>query len=61
MAMLDLANRAIIAVTLLLSFCITNGLLTANGKRMSHDTQIGYLLAMVNGDVNQRIPQWALV
>ena len=24
-------------------------------------TQIGYLVAMVNGDVNHRIPQWAFV
>ena len=27
---------------------------------MSHDSQIGYLLAMINGDVNKCIPSWAL-
>ena len=37
------------------------GLLTADCRGMSHDTQIGYLLAMVNGAVNHRIPQWAFV
>ena len=34
---------------------------TTDRQGTSHDTQIGYLLAMVNGDVNHRIPQWALV
>ena len=43
------------------SFRIMKGLLTADRRGMSHDTQIGYLLAMVNGDVNHRIPQWAFV
>ena len=49
-----------------------NGVLTCRpcGQRLdytrddvitTHDTQIGYLLAMVNGDVNHRIPQWAFV
>ena len=36
------------------------GLLTCDRHFMSHDTQIGYLFAMVNGDVNMRIPSWAV-
>jgi len=36
------------------------GLLTAD-RRVSHNMQIGYLLAMVNGDVNYSIPQLALL
>ena len=27
---------------------------------ISYDSQIGWLLAMINGDVNKRIPSWAL-
>ena len=68
MVMPDLADRAITALTLPVttavaegSFHILKGLLTADRRGMSHDTQIGYLLAMVNGDVNHRIPQWAFV
>jgi hypothetical protein len=68
MGMPDLADRAITALTLPVtttvaegSFRIMKGLLTADRRGMSHDTQIGYLLAMVNGDVNHRIPQWAFV
>ena len=68
MGMPDLADRAITALTLPVtttvaegSFRIMKGLLTADHRGMSHDTQIGYLLAMVNGDVNHRIPQWAFV
>ena len=43
------------------SFRIMKGLLTADCRGMAHDTQIGYLLAMVNGDVNHRVPQWAFM
>ena len=35
------------------------GLLTYDRRSMDPNTQIGYLLAMVNGDVNNRIPEWA--
>ena len=42
------------------SFRIMKGLLTPDRRFMSHDSQIGYLLAMMNGDVNERIPSWAL-
>ena len=68
MGMPDLADRAITALTLPVtttvaegSFRVMKGLLTADRRGMSHDTQIGYLWAMVNGVVNHRIPQWALV
>ena len=65
----DWANRAITALILLPvtttvaegSFCVMKGLLIADRRGMSHDTQMGYLLATVNGDVNHHIPQWALV
>ena len=30
-----------------------------NYRSTDPNTQIGYLLAMVNGDVNNRIPEWA--
>ena len=36
------------------------GLLTPDRHFMCHDLQIGYLFAMSNGDVNKRIPSWAL-
>ena len=42
------------------SFGILKGLLTPDRRFMSHDSQIGYLLAMINGDVNKGIPSWAL-
>ena len=42
------------------TFHAMKGLLMCDRRFMSHDTQIGYLLAMVNGDVNMRIPSWAL-
>ena len=42
------------------SFRIMKGPLTPDRRFMSHDSQIGYLLAMINGDVNKRIPSWAL-
>ena len=42
------------------TFCAMKGLLMCDRCFMSHDRQIGYLLAMVNGDVNMRIPSWAL-
>ena len=42
------------------SFCIMKGLLTPDPCFMSHDSQIGYLLALINGDVKKRIPSWAL-
>ena len=41
-------------------FRIMKGLLTPDWRFMSHDSQIGYLLAMINGDLNKRIPSWAL-
>ena len=37
------------------------GFLTADHRSMSHDTQMGYLLAMMNGDVTNPISPWALV
>ena len=42
------------------SFRIMKGLLTLDRRLMSHDSQIGFLLAMINGDGNKRIPSWAL-
>ena len=42
------------------SFRIMKGLLTPDRSFMSHDSQLGYLLAMINGDVNKRVPSWAL-
>ena len=38
------------------SFHIMKDLLTPDWCLMSHDSQIGYLLAMINGDVKKRIP-----
>ena len=42
------------------SFRIKIGLLTTDQRFMSHDSRIGYLLAMINGNVNKHIPSWAL-
>jgi hypothetical protein len=42
------------------SFRIMKGLLTADRRFISHDSQIGDLLAVINYDVNKRIPSWAL-
>ena len=42
------------------SFRIMKGLLTPDRRFMSHDSQTGYLLAMINGDVNKHIAYWAL-
>ena len=42
------------------SFHIMKVWLPLDGHFVSHDPQIGYLLAMINGDVNKRIPSWAL-
>ena len=65
MVMPDLADCSNTALTLPVpstvvqgSFrIIMKGLLTADRRSMSHGTQIGYLLAMANGYVNNRIPQ----
>ena len=36
------------------------GLLTPDWRFVLHDSQMWYLLAMISGDVNTRIPTWAL-
>ena len=36
------------------------GLMTLDRPFMSHDSQIGYLRAMINGHVNKCIASWAL-
>ena len=41
------------------SFRILKGLLTPDHRYMERDTQIGYLLCMINGNVTRRIPQFA--
>ena len=42
------------------SFRIMKGLLTPDQRFLSHDSQIGYLLTTINGDVNKHTPSWAL-
>ena len=41
------------------SFSILKGFLEPDRQYMDPETQIGYLLCMVNGDVSECIPQWA--
>ena len=41
------------------SFRTMKGLSTCNRRNMDPNTHIGCLLAMVNGDVNNRILEWA--
>ena len=38
------------------SLRVMKGLLTPDRHFMSHDSQIGCLLAIINGDVNKHIP-----
>ena len=42
------------------SFRVMKGLLTYDRHSMSHDTPIGYLLAMISGDINKCMPSGAL-
>ena len=41
------------------TFQLVKGLVTRDRRYMELDTQIGYLLCMINGDVTRRIPQFA--
>ena len=64
----ELAAHALTALTFPITTCVAEssfhamkGLLTPDRRFMANDTQMGYSYAMVNGDINKRFPEWALV